>query len=238
MVAKSIKIWTIAFLSADLLFWLLVGYSCIRDSVSCFETVMFGSYFFYLPFTLLPWAIPVWLWSVVHGLIGVLVGWVLRHHQVRWWLAVIIAWVVLFGTAYGFSYWQMQQELTRETKTQFWLVDNASKDELRFFVAQQLPDGSLSLEDGHITYNLAAFDTSRTTVSLLNCQSDGCSETTGLSYTDYLVAKTTCHKTPQACQYGGLERYPTLFEVTSNPKGIIVMRQLDQVFGLQSVAPF
>lgn len=225
-VNKSIKIWTIAFLSVDLLFWLLVGYSCIQDSVSCFETVMFGSYFFYLPLTLLPLAIPPFFWVIMHGLLGAVVGWLLRHHPVRWWLAGIISLVVLVGVSYGFGYWQMQQELTRETKTQLWLVDNASKDELRFFVVQQLPDGSLEVEDGHVTINLAAFDTSQTTVSLLNCQSDTCLETTGLSYTDYLSAMSS-----------GLEEYPTLFEVTSNPQSIITMRQLDQVAGLQSVFP-
>lgn len=200
---KSITIWTLAFLSADLLFWLLILYSCIQDGVSCFETVMFGEYFFYLPFTLIPVAIPPTLWIVAHGLIGALVGWLLRRHPVRWWLAGIIACVVLFGTSYGFGYWQGQEELKRETTTQLWLVDQASSSQIQFHTAQRLADGTLKVDDGYITYNLAAFDTSHTKVDL---------GTAMLSYKDFLAANTG----------------PILFEVTSNPKAIISMRQIAQ----------
>lgn len=226
MATKSIKIWTIAFLTADLIFWLFIGYGCLVDSISCFETVMFGSYFFYLPFTLLPLAIPPFLWFIMHGLLGALVGWLLRHHPVQWWLASIVSLVVLVGVSYGFGYWQMRQELIRETTTQLWLVSDASRNQLKFTVGQKLSSDLYAFEDGLITINLEAYDTSDTRVSLLRC--DDAMNCTGqtVSFSDYLVAKTSCHQDKSTCPYQGLQKYPTLFEVTSNPQAILTMNQM------------
>lgn len=226
MARKSIIIWTIAFLGVDLLFWILIGVSCIRDAISCQENAMFGAYFYYLPFTLLPWAVPLWLYSIAHAALGAVIGWLLRNHPVRWWLAGLIAGAVLIGGAYALSSWQVGAELKRETKTQLWLVENASKDELEFSIARQQADGSIQIEDGRITFMMAAYDTSKTVVSVLNCPTDSnCTETVDLTYTDYLVAKTTCRKTPPQCLYSGLASFPMLFEVTSNPSAILTMQQ-------------
>lgn len=223
---KSIKIWTIAFLSVDLVFWLYISFSCISDQISCGEIIMFGSYFYYLPFTLIPLAIPAFLWVTAHGALGVLVGWLLRHHPVRWWLAGIISFVILVGVAYSFSYWQMQQELERETITQLWLVSDASRNQLTFNVGQKLSNDNYAFEDGLVTLNLEAYDTSDTRVSLLRCDDAmNCTSET-VSFSNYLVAKTSCHKDKPSCQYEGLQKYPTLFEVTSNPQAILEMSQI------------
>lgn len=226
MKAKSIKIWTISFLSFDLLFWLYVGYSCIADPISCSEIAMFGGYFYYLPFTLLPLTIPIPIWSIIHGLIGALIGWLLRNHVVRWWIAVIISGALLFGTSFVLSQWQLHKELDRETITQVWVVNDASSSQLQFSTAKKLSDGKLDIEEGEITLYLESYDTSHTKVDLLTCDQPNCTDDITISYKEYLEAKTTCHKNKATCPYKDLGTFPTVFEVTSNPKEIITMRQI------------
>lgn len=223
---KSIKIWTIAFLSVDLVFWILQGVDCLTDSISCQENIMFGGYFFYLPFTLIPLAIPVFLWVVVHSLLGALIGWLLRHHPVRWWLAGLIAFVLLIAASYVFGCWQLQEELERQTKIQLWLVSDASRDQLKFQIGQKLSSDNYAFEDGPVTINLKAYDTSDTQVQLLRCDvAMNCTHET-VSFSDYIAAKTSCHQDKLTCPYQGLQKYPILFEVTSNPKAIAQMSQM------------
>jgi hypothetical protein len=223
---KSIRTWTIAFLSVDLLFWIYLGFSCYSDTISCLEIVTFGGYFFYLPFTLLPWPIPAWCYVIVHAAIGAGIGWLLRKHLVPWWLAGIIAAVVLGGTAFGLARWQVNAELKRETTTQLWLVSEASRDELQFTVGKKLSNDNYAFEAGEITIYLNAYDTSDTNVILLRCDDAINCHGETVSFSNYLAAKTSCHQDKSACPYQGLQKYPTLFEVESNPKAILTMTQI------------
>lgn len=225
---KSIKTWTVAILVVDLLFWLyLLGFGCAMDRVSCSETIMFGSWFYYLSFTLLPLAIPPFVWEVAHVALAVVVGWLLRHHPVHWLIAFVVTGVVVFGTIYGFGHWQMQLELKRETATQFWMVDQASTSAIQFHTAQQVAANTFKADAGQTSFNLAAFDTKHTQVKLLTCDQTNCTEQ-AVSYRDYLAANTACKKDQDSCAYYQLGKSSTLFEVTFNPKQIILMRQIDQ----------
>jgi hypothetical protein len=109
---------------------------------------------------------------------------------VRWWLAGLIAFILLVGAPYVLGQWQMQKELDRETITQLWLVSDASRQQLKFTVGQDSGDTRL-FEEGLVTISLKAYDTSNTRVSLLRCAEAMSCVSETVSFSEYLDVKTS-----------------------------------------------
>lgn len=125
----SVRQWVLSFLAVDLIFWLLVGWGCVTDPVSCLETWSFGSFFFYFPMIFLPmldlgavggvaismYLIPVF-GIIFHALLGLLVGWALRKTKIAQFVSFAVALVVLFGGSYGAAYYNFKAEMARESR--------------------------------------------------------------------------------------------------------------------------
>ena len=229
MVYKSLLKWIVSFLIVDLLFWAFMLFVCTSDSMSCFESIIFGIAFFYLSWIWdsflnnMPWLVIIGVLS--HVVIGALLGWLLRRKQISWIVSIVVALAVVMIPVVISARWQSQKELTRETTTQLWLVSDASRNQIKFNVGQQNGDTYL-FETGMGSVNLEAYDTSDTSVQLLRCDDAMNCVSEAVSFSDYLTAKTTCHQDPSTCPYEGLETYPTLFNVTYNPKAILTMDQM------------
>ncbi|MEI6510565.1 MAG: hypothetical protein WCO25_00795 [Candidatus Uhrbacteria bacterium] len=125
----SVRQWVLSFLAVDLLFWLLVGFGCVTDPVSCLETWSFGSFFFYFPMVFIPlpnlgaiggvdvgmYLIPVF-GILSHALLGLFVGWVLRKTRIAWFVSIAVALVVLFVGSFAAAYYNFKAEQARESK--------------------------------------------------------------------------------------------------------------------------
>mgnify|MGYP006919655060 CR=1 FL=1 len=127
-VHPSVRQWVLSFLAVDLLFWVLVGWGCVSDPVSCLETWTFGSYFFYFPVIFIPVpdlgdiggiATSTYLFPLIgiatHVLFGAFVGWVLRKTSLAWAVSLAVSVVVLFAGSYGAAYYNYQAEMARES---------------------------------------------------------------------------------------------------------------------------
>lgn len=123
----SVRQWVLSFLAVDLIFWLLVGFGCVTDPISCLETWSIGSFFFYFPMIFLPmpsldvggialstFLIP--LFGIVsHVLLGLLVGWALRRTKIAQFVSFAVALVVLFGASYAAVFYNFKAEEARES---------------------------------------------------------------------------------------------------------------------------
>lgn len=231
---KSIKQWVLSFLLVDLAFWLWVGGTCLFQSVECADTWAFGSYFFYLPWSMLLGFLPsfaFWfLMPLSHALLGAALGFVSQKRRLSWVVTFFIALVVLIGVSVLFGRIDRQQEIERETTTHLWKITNATEDSISYQTAQWLtkpdaPNGfELLLEEGDGTQYLE--NTNETVVKVL-CYREGCAEEevdgyVTLTYDEYVESRNLCLASPLDCPYYSVGS-TDLFDVTLSPVGIVLM---------------
>lgn len=126
----SVRQWILSFLAVDLIFWVLVGWGCVSDPVSCLETWSFGSFFFYFPATFFLAALPdlgslrgistdlyllPFVGIALHALLGGLVGFAMRKTRLAWVVSIAVSLVVLFAGTYVAAYYNFQAEQERES---------------------------------------------------------------------------------------------------------------------------
>lgn len=231
---KSIKQWILSFLLIDFVFWVWVGSTCLFRSVECADTLAFGSYFFYLPWSALLGFFPsvAFFTAIIlsHALLGAILGVVLQKRRLSWVVTICSALVVLIGVSILFGNIYRQQEIERETTMHLWKITNATENFISYNTAQwftrpEAPNGfELKIEEGEGTQYLE--NTNETVVKVL-CYHEGCAdeevdEYVTITYDEYVVVRDLCLAFPLDCPYYSVGS-TDLFDVTLSPVGIVLM---------------
>lgn len=159
---KSTVQWVRSVLLIDLVFWALVGSSCIKDSISCLESATFLPYFFYLPFSLIP---QPWLNTSVftglndayvlmasllfliftHIVLGMFLGYIFRKKPLKWTMSIAISFIIVIGLAFIFGSIGIQQEMTSSTMTKMIAVTKV-EDNFLSYVDVEWYEGEAAVE--------------------------------------------------------------------------------------------
>lgn len=225
-------------------------WTCLNSPVDCLEAASFGSYAFYLPWSLIPLPVelitPEWLssflidwtwasiipfWISIHAGLGFLMAFVWRK-PIRWWISILFAFTFLFSLAAIFNYLQFRQEMARETYTQLWAIYDVREGYIKSTNAEisvcennTCPNGyRLNLVDGYTeSFMLNSQDAE---VTLIQCTDAGCEANYKVTFDDYLAIRQQCQEDLMSCPVYGIGGEYDLFEVTSNPRGILHMEQV------------
>lgn len=234
-------------MAVDLLFWFWVGGTCLFSPEDCIDAFTFGSWIFYQPFSQIPFPwltapsnqallnIGVFLTFVAcHALLGAAIGWLVRGRKLNWPQTIVASFIILILTAVIFTNIEQREEIERETRTQLWSIYEIDETSVAFRKAEWIEDRTANLpyfieEEGTINQTLE--NTDRTVIKVL-CYSDKCQPDvpgevyTTLSFDAFLAARRACLEAPINCSYYSLAITPMLFEVTINPQGILLMREI------------
>lgn len=182
--------------------------------------------------------------TIIHGLLGAFLGCLFQRKQVSWITSIAIAFLILVVLAFAFTKWEHEKELARETSTELWAIYDFRSGFLEFSEVKWLtgeeaieaakadgacmieeacaPNGFyIDIEEGRTNWVLR--DTEDTEVILIVCPESGCQESEPISFDEYLEAHNLCKEDRLSCPYYNIGNEYELFDVTSNPLGIIKM---------------
>lgn len=247
---NSTKQFALSFLFIDFLFWLFVAGTCVFKTEDCADAGAFGPYFFFQPWSeIIGGFFPpitsyaaymtliVVVFSLMHGILGAILGFLLRKNKVGWPVSIVISGAIIFITAFFFTYKTTLREAEETTGTYLWEVTDANDFEITYRDAEwyegdealtqckfhgdcsddqtDTPGGFYLYADKSSsgTYNATLLKNAK--IILLNPQEPG-SQSNPISYKEYVEARKTCQTDIENCAYYGIGGEFELFRVTMN----------------------